>query len=223
MSDAAIVDKAKRDLDTILGRQSIDACVLYATIVRLPNAVNWYSPGSYANMPDVRSSSIPNVHDLVRSRHGSWSQEKAYVTGKKAANPILNRKEGTGILKLIPDKPHVALGRDAARAIKTMIGVGNASRAPSSLIFLGGRRVQRPIQSHSWCTNNICLLFRYELATFSRGVSSFRSRLSPQFWSALICCIWNIPKKANRVKLFNPFVSQRCVLSILMFFVVLSL
>ena len=56
MSDAAIADKAKRDLDTILGRQSIDACVLYATVVRLPNAVNWYSPGSYANMPDVRSS-----------------------------------------------------------------------------------------------------------------------------------------------------------------------
>ena len=139
MGDAAIVDKAKRDLNAILGLQSIDASVIDATIVRLPQAVNWYSPGSYANMPDVKSSSIPNVHfcgDLVRSRHGSWSQEKAYVTGIEAANSILNRREGTGILKLIPDEPHVALGRTAVRAVKTMLGLGNASRAPSFVDFI---------------------------------------------------------------------------------------
>ncbi|KAL3787824.1 hypothetical protein ACHAW5_003576 [Stephanodiscus triporus] len=138
MSDAAILEKAKRDLDTILGRQSIDARVLDATIVRLPQAVNWYSPGSYANMPDVRSSSILNVYfcgDLVRSRHGSWSQEKAFVTGIEAANSILGRKEGTGIVPLSPDEPHVAVGRTAVRAAKMILGLGDASRAPSFVDF----------------------------------------------------------------------------------------
>ena len=61
MSDEDIVDKAKRDLDTILGAQSINAKVLDAAVVKLPQAVNWYCPGSYANMPDVKSASISNV------------------------------------------------------------------------------------------------------------------------------------------------------------------
>ena len=83
MSDEAIVSKVKNDLDTLLGKQCINAQVVDAAIVRLPQAVNWYCPGSYANMPDTRSDSIPNAFfcgDLVRSRHGSWSQEKAFVT-----------------------------------------------------------------------------------------------------------------------------------------------
>ena len=83
MSNEAIVSKVKNDLDTLLGKQCINAQVVDAAIVRLPQAVNWYCPGSYANMPDTRSDSIPNAFfcgDLVRSRHGSWSQEKAFVT-----------------------------------------------------------------------------------------------------------------------------------------------
>ncbi len=89
-------------------------------------------------MPDVRSSSIPNVYfcgDLVRSRHGSWSQEKAYVTGVEAVNSILGRKDGTGIVQLSPDEPHMALGRTAVCVAKTMIGLGDASRAPSIVDF----------------------------------------------------------------------------------------
>ena len=138
MSDTALLKEAKRDLDTILERQSIDARMLDSTIVRLPQAVDWYSPGSYATIPDVRSSSIPNVYfcgDLVRSRHESWSQEKAFVTGIEAANSISDRKEGTGIVPLSPDEPHVALGRTAVRAAKTILGLGDASRAPSFIDF----------------------------------------------------------------------------------------
>merc|ERR1711865_910268 len=62
MDDTSIVTKVKNDLNTILGRDCIAATVVDAAIVRLPQAVNWYSPGSYANMPDVQSSSIPNVY-----------------------------------------------------------------------------------------------------------------------------------------------------------------
>ncbi|KAL7541867.1 hypothetical protein ACHAXR_011310 [Thalassiosira sp. AJA248-18] len=139
MSDEDIVEKVKGDLDTILGTQSTNAKVLDAAVVRLPQAVNWYCPGSYANMPDAQSTSIPNVFfcgDLVRSRHGSWSQEKAFVTGIEAANLILGREGGNGIIPLSADEPHVALGRTALSAAKTFFGFGDAQRAPSLVDFL---------------------------------------------------------------------------------------
>jgi uncharacterized protein with NAD-binding domain and iron-sulfur cluster len=139
MSDESIVQKAKNDLDTILGSQSINAKVVDAAIVRLPQAVNWYSPGSYDNMPDVQSTSIPNIlfcGDIVRSRHGSWSQEKAFVSGIEAANKILERSDGSGIIPLSADEPHVALGRSALTLAKMVAGFGDASRAPSLVDFL---------------------------------------------------------------------------------------
>ena len=139
MSDEAIVSKVKKDLNTILGTQCIDATIVDAAIVRLPQAVNWYSPGSYANMPDVQSKSIPNVYfagDLVRTRHGSWSQEKAYVSGIEAANSILNRSPEYGIIPLEPDELHVSLGRSAITSFKTILGRGDPSKAPSLVDFL---------------------------------------------------------------------------------------
>ena len=138
MSDEQIVQKAKRDLDTILP-PSTRATVVDAAVVRLPQAVNWYSPGSYANMPNVQSESIPNVYfcgDIVRSRHGSWSQEKAYVTGIEAANKMLGRSNGFGIVPLEADEPHVALGRSALAAIKSLARLGGAKKEPSFVDFL---------------------------------------------------------------------------------------
>mmetsp|Transcript_5913 Transcript_5913/g.9872 ORF Transcript_5913/g.9872 Transcript_5913/m.9872 type:complete len:602 (-) Transcript_5913:325-2130(-) len=139
MSDEAIVEKVKKDLNTILGLQCINANVVDAAVVRLPQAVNWYSPGSYSNMPDAKSSSIDNAFfcgDLVRSRHGSWSQEKAYVSGIEAANLILSRQEGSGIIPLPSDEPHVALGRSALTLAKTIVGRGDPNKAPSLVDFL---------------------------------------------------------------------------------------
>lgn len=138
MSDEQIVQKAKRDLDTIL-TLSASVAVMDAAVVRLPQAVNWYSPGSYANMPNVRSESIPNVYfcgDIVRTRHGSWSQEKAYVTGIEAANKMLGRSDGFGILPLEDDEPHVALGRSALAAAKSFASLGGAKKEPSIVDFL---------------------------------------------------------------------------------------
>eukprot|EP00536_Pseudo-nitzschia_multiseries_P005775 jgi/Psemu1/296006/fgenesh1_pm.114_\ len=116
MDDEDIVKKAKANLDTMLGDDCKSAKVVDAAVVKLPQAVNWYSPGSYTNMPDVQSSEIPNVYfagDLVKTRHGSWSQEKAYVTGIEAANAILERRPSHGVVPLDPDEFHVALGRKA--------------------------------------------------------------------------------------------------------------
>merc|ERR1719163_101138 len=93
MSDEALVAKAKGYLDQMVPAFA-EARVIDAAVVRLPNAVNWYYPGSYRDMPETRSSSFRNAYfvgDIVRSRHGSWSQEKAFVTGVEAANAILGR------------------------------------------------------------------------------------------------------------------------------------
>mmetsp|Transcript_19537 Transcript_19537/g.54505 ORF Transcript_19537/g.54505 Transcript_19537/m.54505 type:complete len:437 (+) Transcript_19537:1-1311(+) len=139
MDDEDIVEKAKADLDTILGSDCSEAKVVDAAVVKLPQAVNWYSPGSYANMPDVQSSEIPNVYfagDLVKTRHGSWSQEKAYVTGIEAANAILERRQNHGIVPLDPDEFHVALGRRAVSTFQKILGKGDPSRAPSLVDFL---------------------------------------------------------------------------------------
>ncbi len=139
MDDKSIVEKAKANLDTMLGNDCKNAKVLDAAVVKLPQAVNWYSPGSYANMPDVKSTAIPNVYfagDIVRSRHGSWSQEKAYVSGVEAANAILDKRSTNGIIPLDPEEFHVALGRTAVTTFKTLLGRGDPKEGPSLVDFL---------------------------------------------------------------------------------------
>lgn len=139
MDDKSIVEKAKANLDTMLGKDCKDAKVLDAAVVKLPQAVNWYSPGSYANMPDVQSTAIPNVYfagDIVRSRHGSWSQEKAYVAGVEAANAILEKRPTDGIIPLDPEEFHVALGRTAVTTFRTLLGGGDPKKGPSLVDFL---------------------------------------------------------------------------------------
>jgi hypothetical protein len=90
-------------------------------------------------MPDTKSESIANAYfvgDIVRSRHGSWSQEKAYVTGIEAANAILGRPVNTDIIPLSADEPHVAFGRSMVSIGKTLLGQGDPSRAPPLVDFL---------------------------------------------------------------------------------------
>jgi uncharacterized protein with NAD-binding domain and iron-sulfur cluster len=52
--------------------------------------------------------------DWIVNRHGSWSQEKAYVTGLEAANLVISFfREGTPV-KILPvqaDEAHIQLGR----------------------------------------------------------------------------------------------------------------
>ena len=132
LPDEEIVAKAKAQLDTMLGPACAAAKVVDAAVVKLPSAVNWYFPGSYDSMPDLASSSIPNAYfvgDLVRTRHGSWSQEKAYVTGMQAANVITGRAVDEGVVPLKPDEAHVAAGRRA-------VGAARKAGLPSLVDFL---------------------------------------------------------------------------------------
>ena len=138
MSDDEIVEKVKSDLDTMLGASSKTANVVDAAVVRLPNAVNWYYPDSYKDMPDLKSESLSNAYfagDLVKTRHGSWSQEKAYVTGMEVSNLILKKPQSSDIIPLPKDELHVAFGRSAVSTAQKLLGLGDPSRAPSLADF----------------------------------------------------------------------------------------
>lgn len=139
MSDEEIVVKVKSDLDNILGTKCKRASVSDAAIVRLPEGVNWYFPGSYADMPDLKSTSVSNLYfagDIVRTRHGSWSQEKAFVTGMEAANLLLGRPVDQGVLPVAADEAHVKIGKSVVAMVKRIIGGGDVSKGPSLVDFL---------------------------------------------------------------------------------------
>ena len=56
--------------------------------------------------------------------HGSWSQEKAYVSGIAAANEVLGRSRLDGVEPLKPNEPHVAAGAAAAKALRRVLSFG---------------------------------------------------------------------------------------------------
>jgi uncharacterized protein with NAD-binding domain and iron-sulfur cluster len=139
MQDDEIVKKVKRDLDTILGHRCRVSAVIDAAVVRLPDSVNWYFPGSYKDMPDGQANSISNLYfagDIVRTRHGSWSQEKAYVTGIEAANTVLGLPITNNIIPLPKEEAHVQFGRYIIDSFKQIIKEKTGVNVPSFLNLL---------------------------------------------------------------------------------------
>lgn len=115
MDDPDILKQVQQDL-TICIPAFGEAEILDYGIVRLPKAVTHFAPGSYRYLLPSQTS-IPNLFlsgDWIVSRHGSWSQEKAYVTGLEAANRVI-AQHGQGlpatIIPVEPDEPHVQIGR----------------------------------------------------------------------------------------------------------------
>jgi uncharacterized protein with NAD-binding domain and iron-sulfur cluster len=93
-----------------------DAKVIDSSVIRLPNAVTHFAPGSYRQMLSAKTS-LSNVFmsgDWIINRHGSWSQEKAYVTGLEAANLVISQL-GQGqladILAVEADETHIQIAR----------------------------------------------------------------------------------------------------------------
>lgn len=140
MNDDEIVRKVKTDLNTILGVSCASASVIDAVIVRLPRGVNWYFPGSYKSMPDVKAEAVDNVYfagDLVRTRHGSWSQEKAFVTGIEASNQIQGQPIDQGVIPLASDEVHVAFGRSLVSSFQSLLRKSSTeSTVPSLFDFI---------------------------------------------------------------------------------------
>lgn len=96
------------------------AKVVHSTVVRLPRAVTHFAPGSYRYLlhPTTSFANVFMSGDWIVNRHGSWSQEKAYVTGLEAANLViqhLRHGKPASILPVEPDEPHIQLLRSLNR------------------------------------------------------------------------------------------------------------
>ncbi|MEM9542121.1 MAG: FAD-dependent oxidoreductase [Cyanobacteria bacterium P01_E01_bin.42] len=115
LSDREIVAKIQRDLSTCIPAFQ-EAKVLHSTVIRVRQGVTHFAPGSYQYFLPAQSP-IDNVFlsgDWIVTRHGSWSQEKAYVTGLEAANRVIERfgmGEKANIIPIEEDEPHIKIAR----------------------------------------------------------------------------------------------------------------
>lgn len=122
LSDEEVVPLVQRYLTTCIPAFG-EANVIDSSVIRLPRAVTHFAPGSYQYLLPV-TTSFKNVFmsgDWVITRHGSWSQEKAYITGLEAANlAIAHLHHGTraAILPVEPDEPHIQIARSLNQTIR---------------------------------------------------------------------------------------------------------
>ncbi|MBD2136720.1 FAD-dependent oxidoreductase [Anabaena sp. FACHB-1237] len=93
------------------------AKVVDSSVIRLGNAVTHFAPGSYRYM--LRGNTVfKNLFmsgDWIINRHGSWSQEKAYVTGLEAANLAISYLQMGDFANIIPvevDEVHIQFARN---------------------------------------------------------------------------------------------------------------
>lgn len=135
MTDDAIVSKVQSYLSTCIPEFS-SAKVLDRAVVRFRKAVTHFFPGSYQYL--LRgNTSFPNLFmagDWIITDHGSWSQEKAYVTGLEAANSAVDYLEEGEKAIIIPvekDEPHVTELRNINRTTR-----GFLSQLPFSDVFM---------------------------------------------------------------------------------------
>lgn len=124
MSDEEIVNLVQDYLTTCLP-EFREAKIRDRSIIRLSRAVTHFAPGTYQNMLPAKTS-IDNVFmsgDWIITRHGSWSQEKAYVTGLEAANLVIERF-GKGkkaeIIPVEPDEPHIEIMRSLNSKLRNL-------------------------------------------------------------------------------------------------------
>ncbi len=123
LSDEEIVPLVQRDLATCISAFA-EAKVIDSSVIRLPRAVTHFAPGSYQYMLSV-GTSIENVFmsgDWIVTRHGSWSQEKAYVTGLEAANAVISRFRHGAKAPIIPveaDELHIQVARQVNQTVRS--------------------------------------------------------------------------------------------------------
>jgi uncharacterized protein with NAD-binding domain and iron-sulfur cluster len=124
LDDEEILPLVQKDLATCIpGLAEVN--IVDHSVIRLPQAVSHFAPGSYRYLlPAV--TPLPNLFmsgDWIVNRHGSWSQEKAYVTGLEAANRVIDQL-GQGkkaqILPVEADEPHIQAARTVNRAVRDL-------------------------------------------------------------------------------------------------------
>ncbi|XP_066347858.1 uncharacterized protein, partial [Miscanthus floridulus] len=112
------------------------ATAIRYSIRRSPNSVINFLPGSYKYT--LRgSTSFPNLFiagNWIVNRHGSFSKEKAYVTGLEAANRVVDYFDTGDFAKIIAvegDEPHIETLRSLNRRLDEL-----KSQIPFSEFFL---------------------------------------------------------------------------------------
>jgi uncharacterized protein with NAD-binding domain and iron-sulfur cluster len=122
LSDQQVLPLVQKDLAGCLPAFG-DAKIIDHAVVRIHQGVSHFAPGSYRYLPKG-TTSFANVFmagDWIVTRHGSWSQEKAYVTGLEAANQIITQfgeGELANIIPVIPDEPHIQAARSLNRTVR---------------------------------------------------------------------------------------------------------
>lgn len=104
----------------------VDLQVVDSAVLRFPNAVTHFSPGSYTSRP-LQTTSFGNVFmagDWVKGlNHGAngLSQERAYITGLTAANLVIGSLSHGVPANIIPveeDEQHVTAAKGANQAVQ---------------------------------------------------------------------------------------------------------
>ncbi|XP_068646798.1 uncharacterized protein [Aristolochia californica] len=121
LTDEQIVSRAKSYLSKCT-KEFEEASVMQQEVFRYPKSVTHFFPGSYKYMMRG-STSFENLFmagDWIINRHGSWSQEKAYVSGLEAANRVVDYFGEGEFARIIPieeDEPHIQMLRNLNRSI----------------------------------------------------------------------------------------------------------
>uniref|UniRef100_A0A1D1XV48 Phytoene dehydrogenase n=1 Tax=Anthurium amnicola TaxID=1678845 RepID=A0A1D1XV48_9ARAE len=135
LKDEQIVTKVISSLSNCL-KEFEAAKVVQQVVVKYPKSASHYFPGSYKYMMRG-ATTFPNLFmagDWVVTRHGSWSQEKAYVTGLESANRVIDYFGEGNFAKIIAveeDEPHI----EALRSINRRINE-TRTQLPFSEFFL---------------------------------------------------------------------------------------
>ncbi|MEO1635379.1 MAG: FAD-dependent oxidoreductase [Cyanobacteria bacterium J06631_9] len=122
LSDEQVLPLVQKDLAGCIPAFG-DAKITGHAVVRIRQGVSHFAPGSYRYLLP-KTTSFSNVYmsgDWIVTRHGSWSQEKAYVTGLEAANKVVERigfGSPANIIPIVPDEPHIQLARSINRTAR---------------------------------------------------------------------------------------------------------
>ena len=122
LEDEEVIAIVKRYLATCIPEFGT-ATVIDSSVIRLPKAVTHFFPGSYQYLLRGQTN-ISNLYmsgDWIVTQHGSWSQEKAYVTGLEAANRVieqLNVGTPAQIIPIEPDESHIQTARSLNKTIR---------------------------------------------------------------------------------------------------------
>lgn len=124
MTDEQIINKVHQDLITCIPSFA-NAKIIDSRVIKVSQGVTHFAPGSYQYLLPAKSP-IANLYlsgDWIITNHGSWSQEKAYVTGLEAANLVIKQLGGNtaNIIPVEPDEPHIQLGRVINQNLRKII------------------------------------------------------------------------------------------------------